>query len=451
MKNSIFAILACLILSCGVFAQGTYLENQKISAIISTIPQDLNTWSGEIKGTSDVDKAQVLQQIYNLYVTAHDGYSEYGSKAFSSGQNYKNIIDSLTPALLDPENNEDIRNPLDVYITLTAIYLYSYETSQSVQSNIKNKDVIVPDKTVLLMSDRLRDMGSYIEEKLNRYTAESFDDMLRDDIKKKHLVKTKEATYSKAYIAERDSLIARFNDSKQKIDDKSAELMKKFNSELMTQSTTDRTAALTSAKNSKDAEDKYNRINEAKKRTKDLFNKITNQYNNTQIALDNGLEKVNAAKTEYEQIKASNQQEDIETYKKNYEDALKKYNNTQQQLDNLKNRLKEITADLDTINANLNPVQEDFGKKKVIELDKRQMNTNATKQNFNDEEDIKNDLKDLKVNYDGNSPSFSVRIIGIHGSTIKWKANDNRIININNNIGIATVTRPTDANTDIIL
>ena len=463
MKTCIFAVLALLILSSGISAQGTYLENKDIQTIISNISKDLNGWTKDLPATSEKDKAinsaQVTPQVYNAYVTVHDGYLKYG-KAFSSGQNYMTIIDSLTPEL-DPNNTQkNIRNPLETYITLTAIYLYSYETLQSIQGNMNNKEAIAPDKTVKTMLSRLSDMNGYIEERFNRYKAQSFNNVVRNYIRdnRSRLIETQEDALSKAYKKERDDLIKRSYESKQIIDNKLSELVERFNSKLIEVSTADKNNVMTLAKDTKDAEDKYNRIIDIKERTENMFDKAVTQYNNTKDDLNKAQEDVDNAKTEYESAKlisdASNTPEDLivtQTNKRNYENAVKKHDATKIRLEALETKLKETKTDLETINANLKTAQEAFGTKKSIQLEKRQLNTNTTKQDSKDEEDIKNDLESLQITYDGNSSSLSLRTIGINGSTIKWRSSDRDIISVDNNIGVAVVTKTSEETPDVIL
>ena len=106
---------------------------------------------------------------------------------------------------------------------------------------------------VIIMSDRLKSMKNYIEKKFNGYKNEkmdqnslnSFDNMVLGYIRNNQsvLMNTKEEPYTDDYQVERDPIVKKFYDSKQKIDKKSDELIAKFNQALMKQSIKDRSEA----------------------------------------------------------------------------------------------------------------------------------------------------------------------------------------------------------------
>ena len=218
MKYTIFFILFFLILPFGIFAQNSQVGNKEIQELKSSISDDLTKWDDgqqetpSKSGVSDSYTAGILQPTYEHYVAVHREYLRCGT--FSSlGQSYKTVIDSLVPALITESRGSDIRNPLDIYITLMAIYIYSEQISLNIPKRLKDQN------------KRAKEMKRYIEKRLIGYQS-IFDDMIRNYITTSALIT--EEPYSNEYMAERDKLFVDFYNSKQLIDAKSVNLIDQF-------------------------------------------------------------------------------------------------------------------------------------------------------------------------------------------------------------------------------
>ncbi|MEI6093122.1 MAG: hypothetical protein WCQ47_05500 [bacterium] len=169
MKKSIFVLLSIIFMSSGVFAQDAVNTGYPdVDKLIQAIPDDINKWDGETCLFNDSDK-QIKKEEYDLFTSFHSGYLNYGD-TFNTRTSYKNVVDDVKKSVSVISKGLTTKsNPVISYLTLGAIYLYSFEMVQAAELAKGNSDAEYKEagtsssekRAANIALNRLREMYNY--------------------------------------------------------------------------------------------------------------------------------------------------------------------------------------------------------------------------------------------------------------------------------------------------
>lgn len=379
MKKTIFVLLSMVFMSSGLFAQNINSSGYpEVDKIIESIPEEIKNWDTNNNCIFNDSDKTINKDAYDLFTSFHSGYLAYGDD-FNNRDSYKDILSSIKNSVSVSSKGITIRsNPLISYITLGAIYLYSFEMAQSGELAKNNSDLEYEhtvDKEKVKILNRLKEM--------HNNTASTFRDSGRNfTINAMEYLNGKPAKADDPiaeYLTDQEKaneLLSMFGQYKQMVDNKinalKAEFLKKLTDEAIKQKA--KTIALTNAKiETKKAETTLKEKETAKKNAKTAYENAGKLVNKITTDLDNKNTEVTNAKTELEQETTAAQSQTpvdnlrIQQAKTKYEKVLAEQKKLKEQLEKAKTDMEKAKTDLDKAVEEYNKAEKELEEQKKKE------------------------------------------------------------------------------------
>lgn len=375
MKKSIFVLLSMVFMTSGLFAQNINGSGYpEVDTLIESIPEEINKW--DISGNCifmDSDKT-IDKDGYDLFTSFHSGYLAYGDN-FNNRDSYKDILSSIKKSVSVSSKGITIRsNPLISYITLGAIYLYSFEMAQ-VGELAKNNGELEYEQTVdkekIKILNRLNEMhnnaSTTFRDSGKTFTINTMEYLMGKPAKADDPISDYLTDQEKA-----NELLSMFGQYKQMVDNKinalKAEFLKKLTDEAIKQKA--KTTTINSAKiEIKNAELTLKEKETIKKNAELTYNNAKLSFDNTSADLESKKLIVTNTQTAYEKATAATPQvpATVEEAKKQYDDAVSDKLKVEKKLNKAKLDMENAKTDLDKAVEEYNKADEELKKKKQKE------------------------------------------------------------------------------------